>query len=181
MKFLRPITIACVAVSLTAAVANVCLAQSAAASTPTPASAPTNAGAPASAPAPVQVTSSGTQLQVKVPDQVPLSNVMSTLCQQQKLKCTGTETLTTYRGPAMSVEGTLRQVIAKLVEGTDINYEFSRSSEGGATAIAFLGHAPKGTAPAPTAAQPAPSTGFKPLHSHPFPGQIPTQGGPPPD
>ena len=38
---------------------------------------------------------------------------MSSLCQQQKLKCTGTETLTTYRGPAMSVEGTLRQVISQ--------------------------------------------------------------------
>jgi hypothetical protein len=126
------------------------------------------------------VTSHGNQIEVKVPDQVPLSTVMSSLCQQQKLKCTGTETLTTYRGPAMSVEGTLRQVIAKLAEGTDINYEFSRSSEGGATAIAFLGHAPKGTAQVPTAEQPAPSAPFKPLHSRSFPGQMPPESGPPP-
>ena len=104
---------------------------------------------------------------------------MSSLCQQQKLKCTGTETLTTYHGPAMSVEGTLRQVIAKLVEGTDINYEFSRSSEGGATAIAFLGHAPKGTAPVPTKEQPAPAP-FRPMHSRPFPGNAPAPTQPPP-
>jgi hypothetical protein len=123
----------------------------------------------------VQVTSHGNQVEVKVPDQAPLSTVMSSLCQQQKLKCSGTETLTSYRGPAMSVEGTLRQVIAKLVEGTDINYEFSRSSEGGATAIAFLGHAPKGTAPVPTAEQPAPRPPT-PLHSRPFPGKIPQPG-----
>ena len=101
---------------------------------------------------------------------------MSSLCQEQKLKCTGTETLTTYRGPAMSVEGTLRQVIAKLVEGTDINYEFSRSSEGGATAIAFLGHAPKGTAPVPTQEQPTAHAPFKPMHSRPFPGNAPPPG-----
>ena len=105
---------------------------------------------------------------------------MSTLCQQQKLKCTGTETLATYRGPAMSVDGTLRQVIAKLVEGTDINYEFSRSSEGGATAIAFLGHAPKGSAPVPVAEQPAPPPPPRPLHSRPFPGKFPPESGRPP-
>jgi hypothetical protein len=177
MKSLRPIVVACLSVLLTFGIATVCLAQSA----PTPASAPAspNASTPAvttpATPAPVQVTSHGNQVEVKVPDQVPLSTVMSSLCQQQKLKCTGTETLTTYRGPAMSVEGTLRQVIAKLVEGTDINYEFSRSSEGGATAIAFLGHAPKGTAPVPTAEQPAPPP-FKVMRPRSFPGNPPPEG-----
>jgi hypothetical protein len=179
MKSLRPIAVACLSVLLTSGIATVCLAQSTPAPTPTPAPASPNASAPAAtsppAPAPVQVTSHGSQVEVNVPDQVPLSTVMSSLCQQQKLKCTGTETLTTYRGPAMSVDGTLRQVIAKLVEGTDINYEFSRSSEGGATAIAFLGHAPKGTAPVPTAEQPAPPP-FKAMHSRPFPGNVPQPG-----
>ncbi len=171
MKSLRAITIAFLFVLLTA-LATVCLAQSA----PTPTAAPVsqNASTPAvttpAAPAPVQVTSHGSQVEVKVPDQAPLSTVMSSLCQQQKLKCTGTETLATYRGPAMSVNGTLRQVIAKLVEGTDINYEFSRSSAGGATAIAFLGHAPKGTAPTATAEHPAPPPPFRAMHSRPFPG-----------
>ena len=46
---------------------------------------------------------------------------MSSLCQQQKLKCTGTETLTAYHGPAMSVEGTLRQVIAKYPDTDEAN------------------------------------------------------------
>jgi len=148
------------------------------------ATAPANATVPATAntnaTAPVQVTAHGDQLDVKVPDQAPLSAVMSSVCQQQKLKCSGTETLTTYRGPAMSVQGTLRQVIAKLVEGTDVNYEFSRSAEGGATAIAFLGHAPKGTAPVPRAEQPAPPSPPRALHSRPFPGKIPEQGPPAP-
>ena len=127
----------------------------------------------------MKVTSHDGQLEVNVPDQAPLSTVMSSLCQEQKIKCTGTETLTTYHGPAMSVEGTLRQVIAKLVEGTDVNYEFSRSAEGGATSIAFLGHAPKGSAPVPTPEAP-PTPTFKPLHSRPFPGNVPTQPPPPP-
>jgi hypothetical protein len=126
------------------------------------------------------VTSHGNQIEVKVPDQAPLNAVMSSICQQQKLKCTGTETLASYHGPAMSVEGTLRQVISKLVEGTDINYEFSRSTEGGATAIAFLGHAPKGTAPVPVAEQPAPAPPPRPLHSRPFPGKFPPEGSPAP-
>lgn len=159
---------------------NVCLAQSA----PSAAPAPQNASAPAvttpAAPAPVQVTARGSQLEVKVPDQAPLSTVMSALCQEQKLKCTGTETLASYRGPAMSVDGTLRQVIAKLVEGTDVNYEFSRSAEGSATAIVFLGHAPKGTAPVPTAEQPAPPPPTRALHSRPFPGKFPPESGQPP-
>ena len=155
---------------------SVCFAQSAPA--PAPAAASPNAPAASTpvAPAPVQITSHGIQLEVKVPDQVPLSTVMSSLCQQQKLKCTGTETLTTYHGPAMSVEGTLRQVIAKLVEGTDVNYEFSRSSEGGATAIAFLGHAPKGSAPVPSAEQPPAPAPFRAMHSRPFPGDVPPGG-----
>ena len=181
MKFLRPIAIRFVCVSLIAAVATLCVAQSA--STLPPATAPQNASGSATAPAapaPVQVTAHDNQLEVKVADQAPLSTVMSTLCQQQKLKCTGTETLATYRGPAMSVDGTLRQVIAKLVEGTDINYEFSRSSEGGATAIAFLGHAPKGSAPVPVAEQPAPPPPPRPLHSRPFPGKFPPESGRPP-
>lgn len=144
-----------------------------------PPTASTSATATAAAPAAVQVTAHGDQLDVKVPDQAPLSTVMSSVCQQQKLKCTGTETLTTYRGPAMSVQGTLRQVIAKLVEGTDVNYEFSRTAEGGATAIAFLGHAPKGTAPVPTAEQPAAPPAFTPMHSRPFPGNVPQPGGTP--
>lgn len=105
---------------------------------------------------------------------------MTSVCQQQKIKCTGTETLTSYRGPAMTVDGTLRQVIAKLVEGTDVNYEFSRSAEGGATAIAFLGHAPKGTAAVPSTPEPAPQVPGRPLHSRPFPGKMPPEQGPPP-
>ena len=153
-------------------------AQSAA--TPAPPNGNIPPAAATSARGPVQVTSHGNQLEVKVPDQAPLSTVMSSVCQQQKLKCTGTETLASYRGPAMSVEGTLRQVIAKLVEGTDVNYEFSRSTEGGATAIAFLGHAPQGTPPVPTAEQPAPSAPVHALHSHPFPGRVPGEPGPPP-
>ena len=179
MSYTRPIANALLSLAL-AGFAGLCSAQTSPSSTPAPAA--TNNGIPAraAAPAAVQVTSHGDQLEVKVPDQAPLSTVMSSLCQQQKLKCTGTETLTTYHGPAMSVEGTLRQVIAKLVEGTDINYEFSRSAEGGATAIAFLGHAPKGTAPVPTPEQPAPAPVTRPMHSHPFPGNVPPGAGAPP-
>ena len=121
-------------------------------------------------PATVEVVSRGNQLQVKVPDQAPLSTVLSSVCQHQKVKCTGTETLTSYRGPAMTVDGTLREVISKLLEGTDVNYEFSRSSQGSATEISFLGHAPRGTAAVPT-----PPAQEKPDHptilrSRPYPG-----------
>lgn len=157
-----------------------------AAQAPSPAATPSNsvpaASQPAAAksPAAVEVVSSGNQLRVRVPDQAPLSTVMSSVCQQQKIKCTGTDTLTSYRGPAMTVEGTLRQVISKLLEGTDVNYEFSRTSEGGATAIAFLGHAPRGTAPVPSpTAQDKPDHPPMPLHSRPFPGRPPQPGNSP--
>jgi hypothetical protein len=181
MPDMRSIANACLVLALMVGLTSFCVAQSAAPPAPTPVAASADASANATSPAaqPVKVTSNGNQLEVKVPDQAPLSTVMSSVCQEQKIQCTGTETLTTYHGPAMSVEGTLRQVIAKLVEGTDINYEFSRSAEGGATSIAFLGHAPKGSAPVPTPEErPVPT--FKPLHSHPFPGTVPTQPPPPP-
>jgi hypothetical protein len=81
----------------------------------------------------------------------------------------------------MSVDGTLRQVISKLLEGTDVNYEFSRAAEGGAMAITFLGHAPRGTAPVPT-----PPGVEKPdhpplLHSSPYPENPPPRPMPPPE
>jgi len=177
MRHLGSIPNACLLLTLTIGLGSFCLAQSA--STPAAASGSAPAGAASTSVQKVQVTSHGDQVAVDVPNQAPLSTVMSSLCQQQNLKCTGTETLATYHGPAMSVEGTLRQVIAKLVEGTDINYEFSRSAEGGATAIAFLGHAPKGTAPVPTPEAPPAPQPFRPLHSMPFPGNVPPPAGSP--
>ena len=164
--------------TIAAGAISLCVAQSAPTPAPVAASVPATATAPA--PAPVQVMSHGDQIEVKVPDQAPLSAVMSSVCQQQKLKCTGTETLASYRGPAMSVDGTLRQVISKLVEGTDINYEFSRSAEGGATAISFLGHAPRGTAYVAAPEQPAAPVPGRPLHPHAFPGRFPPGSVPPP-
>ncbi len=181
MRYMRSVANACLLLALNVGLTSFCVAQSAAtpALTPVAADGEVPTSTTSAAAQPVKVTSHGDQLEVNVPDQAPLSAVMSSVCQEQKIKCTGTETLTSYHGPAMSVEGTLRQVISKLVEGTDINYEFSRSAEGGATSIAFLGHAPKGSAPVPTPEE-RPAPAFTPLHSHPFPGKVPTQPPPPP-
>ena len=145
-------------------------AQSMPSSTPPAKPAASPSGGPA-APQ-VRVTSRANGLQVEVPEQVPLSTVLSDVCREQKIKCSGTETLAGYKGPAMTVDGSLRQVVSKLLEGTDVNYEFSRSANGGPTAISFLGHAPHGTAavPSPVAA-PEPARPA-PLHSVPYPGKV---------
>ena len=119
----------------------------------------------------VRVTGHANALQVEVPEQASLSTVLSSVCREQKIKCTGTETLAGYKGPAMTVEGTLRQVVSKLLEGTDVNYEFSRSADGGATEISFLGHAPHGTTGVPSPAAAAEPKRPMPLHSMPFPGK----------
>lgn len=124
-------------------------------------------------PATVQVASQGKDLKVDVPDQTPLSTVMAAVCKQQKIKCTGAESLGSFRGPAMSVEGPLRQVVSKLLEGTDVNYELARTAQGTPSEITFLGHAPRGTAAVPTASAPEPATQPTFMHSRAYPGGPP--------
>ena len=91
---------------------------------------------------------------------------MAVVCKQQQIKCTGTESLAAFHMPEMSVEGSLRQVVSKLLEGTDVNYSVSRNPQGAMSEIAFLGKAPRGSvvAPAPevSASEPDPAV---PIHS----------------
>ena len=91
---------------------------------------------------------------------------MAVVCKQQQIKCTGTESLAAFRMPEMSVEGNLRQVVSKLLEGTEVNYSVSRNAQGATSEISFLGKAPRGSvvAPAPevSASEPDPAV---PIHS----------------
>lgn len=116
----------------------------------------------------MRVAAAATGLQVDVTSQTPLSVVLAAVCKQQQVRCNGTETLAGYAVPAMSVDGTLRQVVSRLVEGTDVNYSFSHNETGTTSTISFLGHAPRGVNIAPAPAVVADETREQappPLHS----------------
>ena len=90
----------------------------------------------------LRVTSGGGEVHLNVGQPAPLNRVMTAICVQQKIKCTGTEGLAAFRVPEMSVDGTLRQVVSGLLEGTGVNYSFTRTRQGVTSQIDFLGKAP---------------------------------------
>ena len=94
----------------------------------------------------LRVTSGGGEVHLNVGQPAPLNRVMTAICVQQKIKCTGTEGLAAFRVPEMSVDGTLRQVVSGLLEGTGVNYSFTRTRQGVTSQIDFLGKAPHGSA-----------------------------------
>jgi len=71
----------------------------------------------------------------------------------------------------MAVNGTLREVIANFLGGTDINYRYTRSKPAAKAKPVLLGHAPRGsTEPVPVTASQNEAPSRAPLHSTPFPG-----------
>lgn len=55
-------------------------------------------------------------LRVEIPEPTNLGRVFRAICDQQKLDCTGANTLSRYSVPKMKVDGTLREVIGNLLE-----------------------------------------------------------------
>ncbi len=94
----------------------------------------------------VSVMSNGAVLRVTVASTASLAQVLQALCTQQKVQCTGTESLAAFTVPSMTIEGTFLQVADTLLQGTGMNYSFSRGESGMATMLAVLGKASTGAA-----------------------------------
>ncbi len=119
------------------------------------------------------VSAANDHLQVEVLESSNLSKVFKAICAEQKLDCTGADTLAGYPVPKMQVDGTLREVVDNLLEGTNINYRYTRATGAIKAKLVLLGHAPQGNnaaLPPRGSTENVPPT---PLHSMPFPGRVP--------
>jgi hypothetical protein len=125
----------------------------------------------------LKVTSTGNNLQVQIIEASTLSKVFKAICTEQKLDCTGADTLASYPVPKMEAEGTLREVIDNLLQGTGVNYRYTRATDEAKAKLVLLGHAPQGNNAALPARGNRENMPPPPLHSRPYPGGPP----PPPD
>ena len=86
----------------------------------------------------------GNYLRVEVNEPSTLTNVFRAICTEQKLDCTGTESLASYPVPKMEADGTLREVVDNLLQGTNVNYRYTRATTAAKAQLVLLGHAPRG-------------------------------------
>ena len=100
----------------------------------------------------VRITSGTNGLELRIGQETPLNRVVSAVCKQQQITCIGTDSLAAFHVPKMSLGGTLREVVSKLLEGTDVNYSYSNDREGAAKEISFSGKAPRGISDVPASA-----------------------------
>lgn len=94
---------------------------------------------------PVRIVQQGGVVQLQVVATTPLRDVMTALCGKQKMQCTGTEVLSGFPVPTMTVRGSTEAVVATLMGGTEMNYRISRAASGLPLELTVLGHAPRGT------------------------------------
>jgi hypothetical protein len=132
---------------------------------------------PSKAPESLKVVSSGTNhLQVQVGEPSTLAKVFKAICAEQKLDCTGAESLSSYPVPKMDADGTLREVVDNLLQGTGINYRYTRATSATKAKLVLLGHAPQGNNAALPARGNRENTPPPALHSMPYPGGVPAPG-----
>lgn len=93
----------------------------------------------------ISLSQQGRMLRVQVHSTTSLREVLTALCNEQKLQCAGTESLSSFSVPSMTVNGTVEEVIADLLQGTEVNYNIARTGSGAPSKLTVLGHAPAGT------------------------------------
>jgi len=90
------------------------------------------------------VSIDGNHLQVQVNEPSTLTKVFEAICTEQKLGCTGAESLASYAVPKMEADGTLREVVDNLLQGTGVNYRYTRATTATKAQLVLLGRAPEG-------------------------------------
>ena len=116
------------------------------------------------------VSIDGNHLRVQVNEPSTLTKVFKAVCTEQKLDCTGAESLASYPVPKMEAEGTLREVVDNLLQGTGVNYRYTRPTTATKAQLVLLGHAPQGNNTALPARGNRENTPPPPLRPVPYPG-----------
>jgi hypothetical protein len=76
----------------------------------------------------------------------------------------------------MEAEGTLREVVDNLLQGTGVNYRYTRATTAAKAKLVLLGHAPQGNNAALPARGNRENNPPPALHSMPYPGGPPNAG-----
>lgn len=89
----------------------------------------------------ILLTATGTHLRLQISETTSLREVVTLVCQQQSLQCSGEASLQELAVPRMVIGGTLEEVLSELLAGTQMNYAFSRGSAGAVSSFEVLGRA----------------------------------------
>jgi hypothetical protein len=116
------------------------------------------------------VSLDGNHLRVQVNEPSTLTKVFKAVCMEQKLDCTGADSLASYPVPKMEAEGTLREVVDNLLQGTGVNYRYTRATTATKAQLVLLGHAPQGNNAALPARGNRENAPPPPLRPIPYPG-----------
>jgi hypothetical protein len=89
-------------------------------------------------------------LRLETYQNTPVSQVLDTLCQQEKVDCTGIELLSNHMIPAMVREGNFLELVGYLVDGTEVNFDYVRGTPGSPSRLVLLARSPGGVEPQQT-------------------------------
>ncbi len=93
----------------------------------------------------VSIVANGAVLRLQVASTISLSELLQAFCLKQNMQCVGTEYLSAFSVPGMTISGTTEEVLSYLLEGTGMNYSISRKESGRSLNLTVLGPAPVGT------------------------------------
>jgi hypothetical protein len=122
------------------------------------------------------VSIDGSHLRVQVIQPSTLTKVFKAVCTEQKLDCTGADSLVSYPVPKMEVDGTLHEVVDNLLQGTGVNYRYTRATTATKAKLVLLGHAPQGNNAALPDRGKRDNVPPPAVHSMPYPGNNTDQG-----
>ena len=108
----------------------------------------------------VLISQQGGVVQVQVTSTTPLRDVVTAFCSEQQIQCTGTEFLSGFSVPAMTLTGSMGALVSTLLQATGMNYNITRTASGLPSELRVLGRAPIGTLP-----ETVPALGASHLHA----------------
>ena len=89
-----------------------------------------------------QVQVMGSVLRLETYQNTPVSQTLETLCQQEKVDCTGLELLSNRMMPAMVREGNFLELVGYLVDRTEVNFDYVRGTPGSPSRLVLLASLP---------------------------------------
>jgi hypothetical protein len=95
------------------------------------------------------------ELRLEIYKLTPVSDILLSACKESNVACTGLELLSKDSVPPMVVGGAFLQVVRQLIEGMEINFEYTHGTAQSRPKLAFLRRSSSVSVPAQTASAPA--------------------------
>ena len=103
---------------------------------------------------PFRALSHQNELRVEIYKWTPLSDILRSACKQSNISCTGVELLSKDSVPPMVVDGGFLQVVRQLIEGAEVNFEYTHGTAQSRPKLTFLRSSSSGTPEAQTVSAP---------------------------